>query len=209
MITNDEISMERKHQNLRMVENLACKFANTNWQDAIFREESDRRWYPIKSPIQTREQRDNLTATGHFKRLAKLFKNGGALRQFLLDWKIADDFPTDGPAPDSSFRKEMILEGKNGLEEQIEEVIEDEKVPTVAADLIFLPHLITKLTDTRNNHKPSHYLRAMQFAPYKPGSKFTIGEQRGTVWIHEEKFDKTLDPLVVLKERNDIEVDLD
>lgn len=208
MITNDEISMERKHQNLRMVENVACKFANTNWQDAVFLEDSDRRWYPIKSPIQTKEQRDKLTATGHFKRLAKLYKNGGALRQFLLNWKIADDFPTDGPAPDSSFRKEMILESKNGMQEEIEDIIENEKVPTVAADVIFLPHLVAQISDLRNNHKPTHYLRAQQFTPWKPGSKFVVGDARGSIWVHEE-FDQIQDPLLLLRERNDIEVDLE
>ena len=208
MVTNDEISMERKHQQLRMVENLAPKFVNTNWQDAVFIEESDRRWYPIKSPIQTKEHRDKLTKTGHFKRLSSLYKNGGALRQFLLDWPIAEDFPTDGPAPDSAFRKEMILEGKNAMEEEIESAIENESVPTVGADVIYLPHLVEKLTDLKHNYKPTHYLRAMQYSPYKPGSKFVVGNSRGSVWVHAD-FDASLDPVLLLRERNDMEVDID
>ena len=208
IVTNDEVSMERKGQDLKVVENIACKFVNTNWQDAVFLEDSDRRWYPIKSPLQTKEQIAKLTITGHFKRLAKLYKNGGALRQFLLDWEIAKDFPTDGPAPDTAFRREMILESKNGMEEQIEDVIEDEKVPTVGKDVIFMPHLIDRLTDLKNNYKPSHYLRSMQYSPWKPGSKFVVGGVRGPVWTHDS-FDQSLDPLLILKERNDLEIDID
>ena len=207
IITNDEVSMEMKHQNLRIVENVACKIANTNWQDAIFMENSDRRWYPIKSPLQTKAQLVALTATGHFKKLAKLYKNGGALRQFLLNWEIDKDFPTDGPAPDTAFRQEMILESKNGMEEQIEDAIEDEKLPTIGTDVIFLPHLIAALTDLKNNYKPSHYLRAMQYSLWKPGSKFTVGDTRGPIWVHED-FDNSLDPLLVLRERNDLTIDI-
>jgi hypothetical protein len=208
IITNDEVSMEAKHQNLRIIENVACKIANTNWQDAIFMENSDRRWYPIKSPLQTKAHLNALNATGHFKRLAQLYKHGGALRHFLLEWPIAADFPTDGPAPETDFRQEMIMESKNGLEEQIEDVIHDEKVPTVGKDVIFLPHLITNLTDLKNNYKPSHFLKMMQFSPWKSGGKFMLSNVRGSVWVHAD-FDSTLDPMEVLKERNALDIDID
>jgi hypothetical protein len=208
IITNDEVSLEKKGQDLKMVENIACKFANTNWQDAIYLEDSDRRWLPIKSPLQTKEQILALTATGHFKRLAKLYKNGGALRQFLLDWEIDKDFPTDGPAPDSAFRKEMILESKNGMQDEIEDAIENEKLPTVGSDVIFMPHLVSVLTSLKDNHKPSHFLKLMQFSPWKPGSKFVVGGVRGPVWIHDT-FDQTQDPLLLLKERNDLDIEID
>lgn len=208
IITNDEVSLEKKGQDLKMVENIACKFANTNWQDAIYLEDSDRRWLPIKSPLQTKEQILALNATGHFKRLAKLYKNGGALRQFLKDWEIDKDFPTDGPAPDSAFRKEMILESKNGMQDEIEDAIENDKLPTVGSDVIFMPHLVAVLTSLKDNYKPSHFLKIMQFSPWKPGSKFVVGGVRGPVWVHDS-FDKTLDPLLILKERNDLEIDID
>jgi hypothetical protein len=94
------------------------------------------------------------------------------------------------------------------LEEQIEDVIHDEKVPTVGKDVIFLPHLITNLTDLKNNYKPSHFLKMMQFSPWKSGGKFMLSNVRGSVWVHAD-FDSTLDPMEVLKERNALDIDID
>lgn len=208
MITNDEISVEKKHQDVKIVENVASKIATTQWQDAVYLEDSDRRWYPIKSPLQTKQQIRELTDTGHFKKLARLYKNGGALRHFLLNWEISPDFPTDGPAPANTFRDEMVVESKNGMQEEIEEMLQDESVPTVASDIIFFPHMVARLTDLKNNAKPSHYLRHMQFKPFGGSDKkFSLGGKRGTIWVHEEYEGE--DPLTTLIERNEQEIDLE
>jgi hypothetical protein len=148
---------------------------------------------PIQSPIQTKAQCVALSESGHFKRLAKLYKHGGALRQFLLDHEISSEFPADGPAPETEFRREMITEGKNRLHEAIEDLIEDSSHPLITMDIVFMPALTRALGDTaKDNYKPSHFLRRMGFEPYDNGARHYVGSQRGAIWVNRENFDEVL-----------------
>jgi hypothetical protein len=193
LITNDTITVNQKFQDVRIARNVANKVALTNWHDALYLEDSDRRWMPIQSPIQTKAQCVALSESGHFKRLAKLYKHGGALRQFLLDHEISSDFPADGPAPETEFRREMIIEGKNRLHEAIEDLIEDSSHPLITTDIVFMPALTKALGDAvKDNYKPSHFLRRMGFEPYDNGSRHYVGSQRGAIWINRENFDEVL-----------------
>lgn len=210
LITNDTITINQKFQDVRIVKNVANKIALTNWHDALFLEDSDRRWMPIQSPIQTKAQCVALSDSGHFKKLAKLYKHGGALRQFLLDHEISADFPVDGPAPDTEFRSEMILEGKNRLQESIEDLIESNENPLISNDLIFMPSLTRALGENmKDNYKPSHFLRRMGFEPFDAATRHYIGPQRGAIWVNREHFDDVLGtPLEQLKQRFDSENEL-
>lgn len=210
LITNDEVSVEAKHQALKLVQNVANKIAFTNVLDALYLEDSDRRWFPIKSPIQRKAQQAELVRAGHFKKLAKLYKHGGAIRQFLLDWEIDPEFPTDGPAPMTEFRDEMILDSKNRLQEAIEDLMEEAKHPMVARDIIFARALEDALPQdaTRNNHRPAHFLQQMGFRRYRSGHKFMISGVRGAIWVHDG-WDDSQDPFPVLKERSELDDSID
>jgi hypothetical protein len=193
LITNDTVTVNQKFQDVRIARNVANKVALTNWHDALYLEDSDRRWMPIQSPIQTKAQCVALSESGHFKRLAKLYKHGGALRQFLLDHEISSEFPADGPAPETEFRREMITEGKNRLHEAIEDLIEDSSHPLITMDIVFMPALTRALGDTaKDNYKPSHFLRRMGFEPYDNGARHYVGSQRGAIWVNRENFDEVL-----------------
>ncbi len=193
LITNDTITINQKFQDVRIARNVANKIALTNWHDALYLEDSDRRWMPIQSPIQTKAQCVALSESGHFKTLAKLYKHGGALRQFLLDHEVSADFPVDGPAPDTEFRHEMITEGRNRLQESIEDLIEDKSHPLISNDLIFMPSLTKALGDSaKDNYKPSHFLRRMGFEPWDKASRHYVGDLRGAIWINREHFDEML-----------------
>lgn len=211
LITNDTITISQKFQDLRLCQNVANKAALTNWHDALFMEDTDRRWYPIKSPIQTKAECSRLADSGHFKRFAKLYKFGGALRQFLLDWQIDPAFPVDGPAPDTSFRQEMVNESRSALHEEIEDLIENPEAPLIGSEVIFTPALTARLVNTKNNYKPSHFLRRMGFDLYKQGEKFSIDGIRGTVWVHVEKYSSDLgrpEEILLERSRYDTEKDL-
>lgn len=201
---NELVSLNQKFQDVRLVQNVANKLAFTNFHDALHMEDSDRRWMPIKSPIQTEEQALALSESGHFKRFTKLYKYGGALRQFFLDWKISDSFPAHGPAPKTAFRREMIDESKNPLQVAIEETIRDEEVSLVQSDLIFGPALSGRLEAaiTNNNKKVSYFLRRLGYVPYENGTKFRLNGPRGIIWVHSSRFDDDLGlPVDILKGR--------
>lgn len=210
LITNDTISITQKFQDLKLCQNVANKVALTNWHDALFMEDTDRRWFPIKSPIQSKAECSRLAESGHFKRFAKLYKFGGALRQFLLDWEISEDFPTDGPAPDTTFRQEMVNESRNALHEEIENLVEDPDALMIGDDVIFTPALTARLVNVQGNHKPSHYLRRMGYELLRLGEKFSIGGSRGTIWYHRERYDPDLGtPEEILHERSRADIEKD
>ena len=201
LITNQEVSLNMKFENVEVTQNLANKIAFTNHIDALYLDDSDRRWMPIQSPIQDERQARDLAASGHFKRVAKLYKHGGALRQWFLDWKISEDFAHHGPAPKTRFRKEMIEDSKNDLQREIEEAIEDPEETLIGRDLIYAPAVTRIATSLKNNYKPAHFLRKLGYAQVgKQRPKF--GQSRGYVWAHRSRFDTDFgDPFEILKER--------
>ena len=208
MITNDTVTISEKFKNTAIARNVANKIAFTNYRDALHMEETDRRWMPIKSPVQTQAEQEKLVREGRFDKFAKLYKYGGALRQFFLDRVISPDFPTNGPAPKTAFRAEMVLESKNRLQEEIEDLIENPACPLIREDVIFSPALTTRLRETKDNHKPSYYLRRMGYELHGGGTRFYLGEERGTVWVHRDNHDSDMgDPVAILKERMEKETD--
>lgn len=202
LITNDKVSVEAKFEKLEIIQNVANKVALTNWEDPLHLEGSDRRWMPIKSPVQTVEDCAALFDSGAFSKLERLYKFGGALRQFLLDWEIDKDFPTNGPAPKTRFRSQMIVASKTAIQEQIEDLIESPQHPLIGEDIIFTPFLSSALGDFKTNQKPSHFLRLLGYELYSDGRKVLLSGHRGTIWVHKVRHEAEYgDPLAILTDR--------
>lgn len=201
-LTNQTINLVAKYKNATVVQNVANAIAFTNHHSPIHLDESNRRYHVIKSPLQTRDHVVQLTESGHFVPLDKIIKrHGGALRAYLLDVKIPDDFPTDGPAPKSRFTDQLIAESRNHVIDDIERIMEDAEDPLIAPDLIHYQRL-EQMLDLRNNHPLSHYLYTMGFEPANGGRRHLVAGTRTQVWYHREKFDNSLDdPIGVIMKR--------
>lgn len=201
-ITNNTIAKVEKFKNSTVVQNICNAIAFTNYKDAIPLDESNRRYMPIFSPLQHKSQVVALTENGHFKPLdAIIKKHGGALRQFLLDVEIPEDFPVDGPAPKTPFAEFMVEESKNVLQITIEESFGSH--PLIAEDLLDENSLSLNLTAfTRDNHRISHYLHALGFVPHNRRPHLLEGGQRVKLWYNPQLFDARLDdPLEIAAQR--------
>jgi hypothetical protein len=189
LVTNSEVTMNRKNRDARKILNFANCIAYTNHEGALYMTESDRRYAPVRSPIQTAADRDRLRASGIFEEAADIIHNhAGALRHALLGYPIPDSFPVND-APRTKYRREMIEASKNRLQIAIEDLIESSN-PLIGPDVI-LASEVTRLTveESKNNHKPAHYLAVLGYERYQEGRRFVFNGTRSAIWVHRDNYD--------------------
>ncbi len=189
-ITNTRVTLNQKFKDVVVIENVTNYAALTNHHNGLFVEDSDRRYMPIKSPLQTKEQVMALTGTGFFEHIYAIKNRApGAFRSFFLAHKISADFPVNGPAPFTRFRKELIDDSKNQVQLEIEDLIEGGDL-LIGDDVIHYNHLVNKVVRTHQNaHRPSHYLQLLGYMPYMEGVKFMIEGERTPIWVHRVNYD--------------------
>lgn len=210
VITNDYIQIVQKFKDSNKARNVANVIAFTNFKDAVFLEETDRRYMIIWSPLQTSAQVKALRETGHFDKVVKLLKHGGALRKHLLDVTIPDDFPWNGPAPETEFTRQVIEEGKNKLLREIEDMIANPAETLVQSDVIDLGYLDNETYSlSKDNHPARHWLQHLGYQSY---CRTEIHGRRTEVWWRPDVFDisecLTPDEVLVLRhaERGDASI---
>lgn len=189
VISNDELTLNEKNRNARKILNFANALAFTNHHDALYLEESDRRYAAVRSPIQTRKDVLRLQETGIFATAGKVVReHGGALRHALLNYPIPSSFDPNSP-PKTKARDELVEASKNRLQIAIEELIEGDN-PLIGDDIILATE-VTRLTETesRNNHKPSHFLAVLGYERYNSGKRYTVNGYRSAIWVHRENYD--------------------
>ena len=201
IITNNEVQIVAKFKDSKVHRNVANVLCFTNFKDAVYLEETDRRYMIIWSPIQTKDAVVKLTESGHFEKLRKLLSHGGVLRHYLMNTAIPSDFPWDGPAPATEFTAQLVEESKNKLLREIEDLIANPAEPLVGADVIDLTYLDQRTSLlAHNNHPARHFL--MQLGYMNDGTKDFDGH-RTEVWWHPSRFDMSecMTPDEVLAER--------
>jgi hypothetical protein len=187
-ITDPYIAKTEKYRNTMKAPNVANAIAFVNPHNALAPEKSERRWFVLKSPLQTHEQALELEKAGHFIQLKRLAdKFGGALRHFLLGVDIPADSPVHGTAPITPYLDQMRdLAKPKGLI-AVEEEVEDQC-------LVIEEDLASRLVHfTRNGHPVSHHLYSLGFVPLDNGRKRKISDRNVTIWTHINRFDPDLD----------------
>ena len=113
-ITNSMIQIEEKGRDHRTVPNFTNYLLLTNYKDALPITNDDRRFCVMYGRIQNETELFDYfggrDATGdYFEHLfAESEKHAGAIKTFLLKYKISDDFKASGRAPDTKSRQAMI-----------------------------------------------------------------------------------------------------
>ena len=113
-ITNSMIQIEEKGRDHRTVPNFTNYLLLTNYKDALPITNDDRRFCVMYGRIQNEAELFNYfggrDATGdYFENLfAESEKHAGAIKSFLLKYRISEDFKASGRAPDTESRRLMI-----------------------------------------------------------------------------------------------------
>lgn len=189
LITDLVISIQEKYRSARNIPNYVNYLVFTNYRDALHLKGSDRRWFVLFSPYQTKAQIMELTASGFFVKLRPLLNEwSGALRYWLLHREISKDFPFDGPPPITRYRQMVIDDSTNPLQEAIETILEHNSDPMVQDDVISYWHLTKALPPElqRQHARVSHYLQALGYEKYR--NRPYLNGTRSDVWVRPDKF---------------------
>ena len=132
MITNLRIEIQAKGMDQFTGDNRANFMLGTNHRDAIRKTANDRRYCVIYMAHQCVEdlRRDGLLGPTFFPELYAWFRADGAahITHYLQNYAIADEFnPAKGchRAPDSSSLQEVIIAGRNQVEQILADAIEE------------------------------------------------------------------------------------
>ena len=203
-ITDPTIAINQRNTSARNEHNWGNALAFTNFPDALHLKEWDRRWMFIRSPLQTAEQVAIVNKSGHFDNMEWLLTDAGCggLRYWLRKRAIAADFPYNGPAPQTKYRRAVVEESKNIMQISIEDIIADNEEALVSEEVIHagrLADLIFKGSN-RNDNRVVHYLTVMGYERFEKGRRVSLDGSRGSIWIHKQKWTGA-DPIEFLKRR--------
>ena len=195
LVTNETISGRIKNESMRVMLNTTNVVFFTNFHSALFMEESDRRFMVIESPLQTKADVAEVNATGFWNKAARLKGDlAGALRYALEEYEVPENFPVQGPAPMTEFRKDSVFQSKPDILVAIEDAIADEDVLTVSSDLIMTKRLMEILGTQATGKKLAIQLMELGYRVHDSGKRFSFGnKERTTIWVHRTRFQEDLD----------------
>jgi hypothetical protein len=109
-ITNDTINIRRMQRGTYEIVNTASILGASNHKDAIPAGQNDTRYFPLFSRWQTKEAIDKFREIhpNYYTDLYGTLDHAGALRKWLLNYEIGDEFNPHARAPESSYRAEML-----------------------------------------------------------------------------------------------------
>lgn len=192
-ISDQMIPVNQRNTSARNEPNWGNAIAFTNFPDALHLKEWDRRWMFIRSCLQTAEQVAAVNNSGHFERMEWLLGDAGAggLRYWLKKRDIDPQFPFNGPAPQTKYRKAVVEESKNSMQISIEDIIADNEEPLVCEEVIHIGRLAEILyrgVSDKNVNRIVHYLTVMGYERWNDGARVMLDGSRGAVWVHKQKW---------------------
>lgn len=183
-ITNDGIPISQRFRDSREVSNITNYLLFSNFHDALTLTTNDRRYFVVKSPLQTKKQVQDL-GKDYFKKLFDMIHHrAGALRAFLLDWEISPDFCPDGHAPCTKYVSEMVQDSANEATSAIRRLLLEGDYPLIQYDIVSVKVLQEALDVVEgvrgvSGQQIAHVLREEGF--HQQG-RHVIGDDRHYLW---------------------------
>lgn len=124
-ITNETITVRAMHRGAYEIVNTASIIAASNHKDAVPAGHNDTRYFPLFSRWQTKAMIDGFKKhhPTYYTELYGTLEHAGALRKWLLEYKISDAFDPNARAPESSYRAEMLSLSASDEEEAFDEAL--------------------------------------------------------------------------------------
>lgn len=173
-ITNDNISIRAMRSGSYEIVNTASLMAATNHKDAMPVGENDTRIFPMFSRWQTKK------AIASFKRIHPRYytdlygtlDHAGALRKWLLEHEISEDFNPEERAPESTARAEMIQLNESdeitAFAEALEASTKRDFCETILDSSLVEDVLEEKGIDAPRSRALNRFLSEAGFSPFKP-----------------------------------------
>lgn len=123
LITNSRISINERFVSSQVVRNNTNYMLFTNHHDALALTDVDRRYFILKSALQSRDQVLRLPHDYFDKLFGMLEHNAGGLRSYFEQWEISKAFDPNGHAPDTHYKKEVVDETGGSIVKAIMDVL--------------------------------------------------------------------------------------
>lgn len=144
-ITNKIVSIHAKGRDPFDVENTTSFFMPTNFKDALPINDNDRRYCVLFSKWQSRDALRAFREENpryYTELYATIENHQGALRKWLIEHIVDDDFPAGGDAPVTVARQYMIASTTPEILTAIDEIIAEGVHPEASEDLINITALM-------------------------------------------------------------------
>lgn len=185
-ITNDDIPINEKFRSSRDAQNITNYLLFSNHHNCLTITENDRRYFILKSPLQSKSQ---VLALGkdYFSTLFNFLNSyPGAMRQWLLDWKISESFSPHAQAPRTTYAAEMAQDSASELTAAVRRVIAEAEHPLTQYDIVSAKALLDILTIEEglkaNAQQLGHVLRE---EGYHQIGRHLIGTERHYLWVRQ------------------------
>lgn len=185
LITNDAININQRFRDSRMMENRTNYLLFTNHHDALALTNADRRYFILKSPLQTREQVEALGGPKYFDPLYEMLReNASGLRAFFEQWPISKEFQPDGRAPLTSYFTEVLDAGTSDTTMAVRELIEDSVNPLIREDMIS-SHILLQQIEGLGVAKvtPQYIASILREEGYVRMGRYTIDGLKHPIWV--------------------------
>ena len=138
MITNEMVEIRRMMTNVYEVINTMSYIMTANLKDAMPVGDEDTRIFPIFSRYQTPASIDafKMANPDYYVRLHSILGFGGAIRKYLLERELSDDFDAKARAPKSSARREMIALNATPEDQALADSLEESTDPAFSDILL-------------------------------------------------------------------------
>lgn len=148
-ISNLMVSIRRMREDRYKVINTVNYMLTTNHKDGVPITENDSRYFPMFSRWQTKHAIDafNRANPKYYDRLHRVLEHGGALRRWLMDYELCEEFNPLKRAPASAARAEMVYLNQSEEEEGLAEALDSSKNPLFSRKLLASEQVAEELSD--------------------------------------------------------------
>lgn len=147
-VANDMVTVRRMQTDSYKVFNTVNYFLTTNHKDGVPIDNNSTRYFPVFSRFQTAEalNRFNKANPDYYRELHEVLEHPGALRRWLMDYDLHEEFDPVERARSSSSKAEMVMLNQSEEEEAIDEILTKEEYG-LSRELIDSTALANRLAD--------------------------------------------------------------
>jgi hypothetical protein len=156
LITNPTIEIHAKNLSQYNIVNTQAYMLTTNFQNALPLNDADRRYFVIMSQWQSGESiREFLSENpDYFVNLfATLDESAGAIRGWLLAYKLHPEFQPLGRAPTSIGKTQMIEMNQADELVMAEDIIDSQRDPAVTPDIVIVSRMAEILSEKMSPYR--------------------------------------------------------
>lgn len=143
-ITNNINEIHPKGKPVRNVKNTTSYMLFTNYRDALPLDDNSRRYMVLFSQWQRRDaimEFKQQNPNYYIDLYAAIEQSAPAIRQWLLEHEMSDEFNATGDAPETAARAFMIAQAKPEFIQNIERVVAENNVVEISAELVDITFL--------------------------------------------------------------------